>query len=158
VQNYANQGHVEMTDGNEVDVLYLADRISNICHEYEVQYIGFDPWNATGVVQLLQDKGIPERVLLKMPQSFGTYNEPFKALLSMIGNQKFRHNGNTVLRWMASNVAHKEDPNGNIRPDKGKSQDKIDGICAMLMGMALATHYGKEAQAYSQTGSGVILF
>lgn len=158
LHNYAAQGHIETTEGNEIDVLYLADRIVNICQDFDVQHIGYDPWNSTGVVQLIQDKGIPNHVLMKMPQSFGTYNEPFKKLLSLIGSGKFRHNGNTVLRWMASNVAHKEDPSGNIRPDKGKSADKIDGICATLMGMAIASHYGIDSSVYSTAGSGVVLF
>ena len=100
----------------------------SICQDFDVQNIGYDPWNATGVIQLIQDKGIPNNVLVKMPQSFATYNEPFKRLLSLISSSKFKQNGNNVLRWMASNVAHKEDSSGNIRPDKGKSADKIDGI------------------------------
>jgi phage terminase large subunit-like protein len=92
-----------------------------------------------------------------MPQSFATYNEPFKRLLSLISSSKFKQNGNNVLRWMASNVAHKEDSSGNIRPDKGKSADKIDGICATLMAMALASHYGSDTSVYSTSGAGVIL-
>jgi phage terminase large subunit-like protein len=158
IRNYATRGEVELTDGNEVDVLYLADRIFEICQEYDVQYIGFDPWNSSGVTQLLKDRGLPEHVLMKMPQTFGTYNEPFKTFLGWIGNGKFQHNGNDVMRWMAANVAHKEDASGNIRPDKGKSAEKIDGICSMLMGIALATHYGNDFGIYSTSGSGVILF
>lgn len=155
---YAEHGMIETTEGNEVDVLYLSDRLVSICQDFDVQYIGYDKWNATGVTQLIQDKGIPNHVLTQMPQSFATYNEPFKQLLTLIGNGKFRHNGNSVLRWMASNVAHKEDPSGNIRPDKGKSADKIDGICATLMGMALAAKFGLDTSIYSTTGSGVVLF
>jgi len=158
LQAYAERGQIEMTDGNEVDVLHLTDRIFSICQEYDVQYIGYDPWNATGVTQLLEDKGIPHRVFINMPQSFGTYNEPLKRLLTLLGSGKFRHNGNSVLRWMASNVAAKEDPSGNIRPDKGKSADKIDGICATLMGMAIASKHGLDTNVYSTTGSGVVLF
>jgi phage terminase large subunit-like protein len=157
LHNYAAQGHIETTEGNEIDVLYLADRIVSICQDFDVQNIGYDPWNATGVIQLIQDKGIPNNVLVKMPQSFATYNEPFKRLLSLISSSKFKQNGNNVLRWMASNVAHKEDSSGNIRPDKGKSADKIDGICATLMAMALASHYGSDTSVYSTSGAGVIL-
>lgn len=158
VRNFASQGHVETTDGNEVDVAYLCDRIVSICQDFDVQHIGFDPWNATGVTQGLKERGVPDHVLMKMPQSFGTYNEPFKRLLTFIGSGKFRHDGNTVLRWMANNVAHKEDSSGNIRPDKGKSSEKIDGICAMLMGMALAGHYTTDQSIYNTSGSGVVLF
>jgi phage terminase large subunit-like protein len=158
LQNYAAQGHIEVTSGNEVDVIYLAQRVYDICQQFDVRYLGYDPWNSTGVIQLMIEKGIPERVLTKMPQSFATYNEPFKRLLTLLPAGKFKHNGNTVLRWMASNVAAKEDPSGNIRPDKGKSADKIDGICAMLMGMALAQNFGTQYNAYANAGSGVVLF
>ena len=101
---------------------------------------------------------MPESWLVKMPQSFSTYNEPFKQLLTMLGSGKFRHDGNSVLRWMAANVAHKEDVNGNIRPDKGKSAEKIDGICATLMGLALAIQHSTEQSVYATSGSGVVFF
>jgi phage terminase large subunit-like protein len=158
IRNFAERGSVEMTDGNEVDIRYLADRITEISRPYDVRHIGFDPWNASGVTQLLKENGIPDHVLLKMPQTFGTYNEPFKKLLSMLATGKIHHDGNEVLRWMAANVAHKEDPSGNIRPDKGKSAEKIDGICAMLMGLGLLIHYGSDTSVYSTEGGGVVLF
>lgn len=158
IRNFADRGYVEMTDGNEVDVARICDRITEICQEFSVERIGFDPWNATGVTQGLKDRGVPESVLVKMPQSFGTYNEPFKRLLGLLVSGKFRHDGNQVLRWMAANVAHKEDSSGNIRPDKGKSAEKIDGICATLMGMALAGHHTADTSVYDMAGSGVVLF
>jgi phage terminase large subunit-like protein len=156
--SYGQQGHIEMTDGNEIDVFHLASRIVEICDKFEVQYIGYDPWNSTGVIQAMVNNGLPENVLVKMPQTFATYNEPFKRMLAAVENQKLEQNGNNVLRWMAGNTAAKEDPSGNMRPDKGKSADKIDGICAMLMGMALSISYGQNERAYMSKGSGVVLF
>ncbi len=158
IRAFAARGDVETTSGNEVDVQELSERITEICQQFDVQAIGFDPWNATGVTQKLKELGMPDSLLVKMPQSFSTYNEPFKRLLSMLGSGKFRHDGNQVLRWMAANLSHKEDSSGNIRPDKGKSAEKIDGICATLMGLALATQHAVGVSAYSSTGSGVILF
>lgn len=38
-----------------------------------------------------------------------------------------------TLRWMMSNVAIKQDPAGNIKPDKAKSTDRIDGVVAAIM-------------------------
>ena len=158
IRNFADQGFVEMTDGNEVDISHICDRVTSIVQEYDCQYIGYDPWNATGVTQGLKDRGLPESVLVKMQQSFGTYNEPFKRLLGLLSSGKFRHDGNQVLRWMAANVAHKEDPSGNIRPDKGKSAEKIDGICATLMGLALAGQFSADTSIYDTAGSGIVLF
>lgn len=158
IRNFAERGFVALTRGNEVDVAELSEGIIDICSEHECVHIGFDPWNSTGVTQRLKELGMPEHVLVKMPQSFGTYNEPFKKLLTFLGNGKFRHDGNEVLRWMASNTTHREDASGNIRPDKGKSAEKIDGVCAMLMGLSLAITFGGDASAYSSPSSGVVLF
>ena len=56
----------------------------------------------------------------------------------MIASRKIAHDGNPVLRWMASNVTLKQDSSGNFRPDKSKSADRIDGVVAMLMSLELA--------------------
>jgi len=158
VRNFAEQGWLDLTDGNEIDIAYLSERVFTILQDYDVQYLGYDPWNATGVTQRLQVLGVPEHKLLKMPQTFSTYNEPFKKFLGMLAGGKVHQNGNAVLRWMMSNVAHKEDASGNIRPDKGKSSEKIDGVSATLMALGLAIHYGLESGAYDNAGSGVVMF
>lgn len=40
---------------------------------------------------------------------------------------------------MADNIVVKTDPAGNIKVDKEKSTEKIDGIVALIMGLARAT-------------------
>ena len=42
---------------------------------------------------------------------------------------KIEHLGNPLLRWMLASTVVKTDPAGNIKPDKEKSAEKIDGIC-----------------------------
>lgn len=158
IRNFADQGFVEITEGNEVDVMHVAQRIADICAPFDVRRIGFDPWNAAGPTQRLKELGIPENTLVKMPQSTGTYNEAIKLMLSMLGNKRLRHDGNRVLRWMASNAAGREDVNGNLRFDKAKSGDKIDGMTALGMALALYISEGPESSAYMSEGSGVILF
>ena len=56
------------------------------------------------------------------------------------------HGGNPVLRWMASNVSIEQDAADNWKPSKKKSIERIDGIVALIMGLARAatqpqTHY-----------------
>ena len=47
--------------------------------------------------------------------------------------RKLNHGGNPILRFMADSVAVRApDIDGYIKPDKDKSQGKIDGIVAML--------------------------
>lgn len=152
VQNFIDKGVIETTAGEEVNVYALANRLVDLIGEHQVTGLGFDPWNATALMQQLQDQGVPGDILVKLPQTFSTYNEPFKKLVGLVASHKVCHGGNEVLRWMASNTAHKEDPSGNIRPDKGRSGDKIDGICALLMGMALELNNINSAADYIGSG------
>ena len=69
---------------------------------------------------------------------------PTKELLTYILARKITHGGNPVLRWMANNVVVKTDSAGNLKPDKGKSIEKIDGIVAMIMSLELAIRYGND--------------
>jgi phage terminase large subunit-like protein len=39
---------------------------------------------------------------------------------------------------MAQNVVVKQDPAGNVKPDKAKSTEKIDGIVATIMALGIA--------------------
>ena len=48
------------------------------------------------------------------------------------GTKKLRHGGNPVLAWMARNLALKQDAAGNLKPDRERSADKIDGIVALV--------------------------
>lgn len=157
VRQFADMGHIRTTPGNVIDDQWLVNDIYEIMDRFSVRYLGFDGWRADTPIQLLHKEGIPLEVMRKMPQTFSTYNEPFQKLLSWLIDGSFKHDGNKVLRWMASNVAHKEDPSGNIRPDKGRSAEKIDGISAMLMAMGLQLHYGSDEGAYTSGNSGVIL-
>lgn len=158
IRSFADAGFVEVTEGNEVDVMHVAKRITEICAPFDVRRIGFDPWNAAGPTQRMKELGIPDDVLIKMVQGTSTYNEAIKQLLSMLGSQRFQHDGNKVLRWMASNAAGLADSNGNLKFHKGKSGDKIDGMTALGMALALYINENPESSAYKTSGSGVILF
>jgi phage terminase large subunit-like protein len=46
--------------------------------------------------------------------------------------------GHPILRWMADNVAVRQDPAGNLKPDKSKSSERIDGIVALAMALGRA--------------------
>ena len=80
-------------------------------------------------IKLLSD-GLP---MVQVGQTFAMLSDPSKDLEARIAAGKVRHGGHPVLRWMASNCAIAQDPAGNIKPDKSKSSEKIDGIVALVM-------------------------
>ena len=69
---------------------------------------------------------------------------PTKELMRLVLNQQIAHGGHPVLRWMMDNIFIKTDPAGNIKPDKEKSTEKIDGAVATIMALDRAIRCGAE--------------
>ena len=57
-----------------------------------------------------------------------------------------------MLAWMMSNVIMSEDPAGNIKPDKKKSTEKIDGVVALIMGLDRAIRHIPDPPVYEERG------
>lgn len=72
--------------------------------------------------------------------------------------QKIAHRGHPVLRWMMDNIFIRTDPAGNIKADKEKSTEKIDGAIATIMGLDRAIRCGTDTSAsvYDDRGLFVI--
>ncbi len=79
--------------------------------------------------------------VLGMGQGFLSMAAPTKELERRLLLKKVHHGGNPVLRWMAGNVAVKQDAAGNLKPDKEKSAACIDGIPALLMALDRAMRH-----------------
>jgi phage terminase large subunit-like protein len=72
-------------------------------------------------------------------------NPPTKELMRLTLDQKIAHGGHPVLRWMMDNVYVRTDPAGNIKMDKEKSTEKIDGAVALVMALDRAIRCGNDA-------------
>ena len=68
-------------------------------------------------------------------QGYKDMSPPSKELYKLMMEGKIQHGGHPVLKWMGQNVVMRQDPAGNIKPDKEKSVEKIDGIVALIMGL-----------------------
>lgn len=133
---WMNAGFIKATPGNVADYDQIEKDILDDWERYNIRTIAFDPWNATATSNHLQAAGVK---MFDFQQSVKSYNEPMKELEKLILSRKLIHDGNLVLRWMAKNVSVKKDPSGNERPDRETSSDKIDGVCAAIMALAMAT-------------------
>ena len=73
--------------------------------------------------------------------------------MKLVLEKRIAHGGNPVLRWMMDNIYVKQDPAGNIKPDKEKSTEKIDGAVAMIMALDRAIRCGGEPESvYNHRG------
>ena len=71
--------------------------------------------------------------------------------------QKIAHGGHPVLRWMMDNIFIRTDPAGNIKPDKEKSTEKIDGAVATIMALGRAVLNTGSTGASVYDGRGLLI-
>lgn len=145
-------GALETTEGDYVDQNAVQQAIEEALDMFEVERIGFDPWNARKLVTDLQRDGADPDLFVEMRQGIPTLGEPTKQFERLVYSGQLDHGGNPVLRWMASNVVVRFDENMNFAPAKKKSGEKIDGIVAAVMAIGLAFAGDVEDDTHEYTG------
>ena len=78
-------------------------------------------------------------------QGFKDMSAATKELMKLTLEQKLAHGGHPALRWMMDNIYIRQDPAGNIKPDKEKSTEKIDGVVAPIMALDRAIRGGADS-------------
>jgi phage terminase large subunit-like protein len=68
------------------------------------------------------------------------------------------HGGNPVMRWMLSNVEVARDQAGNIKPDRKRKENKIDGVVAAIMALAESTVPVPQSSYLFEPGAKLITF
>ena len=74
-------------------------------------------------------------ILSPFGQGYASMSAPTKELEKMVLKNEINHLGNPVLRWQMQNVSLRTDPAENIKIDKAKSSEKVDGIVALVMAL-----------------------
>lgn len=129
---WERQGYIHTTEGNVIHYGFIERFIEELGKKYHIKEIAYDRWNATQMVQNLEDEGF---TMVPFGQGFKDMSPPSKELYKLLMEGSIIHGGNPVLKWMAQNVVMRQDPAGNIKPDKERSVEKIDGIVALIMGL-----------------------
>lgn len=123
------------TEGNVVHYGFIEKFIERLGERFNIREIAFDRWGAVQMVQNLEGMG------------FKDMGPPTKELMKLTLEQKLAHGGYLVLRWMMDNIYIRNDPAGNIKADKEKSTEKIDGAIATIMGLDRAIRCGNDVTA-----------
>ncbi|EYE87124.1 terminase, partial [Fervidicella metallireducens AeB] len=106
---------------------------------YNIREIAFDRWGAVQMVKNLEGMGF---TVVPFGQGFKDMSTPTKELMKSTLEQKLAHGGHPVLRWNMDNIFIRTDPAGNIKADKEKSTEKIDGAVATIMAFDRAIRCG----------------
>lgn len=130
---WVRQGLIKATEGNVVDYRVIRADMNALAEKFHIREVAFDRWNSQSLVTDLQDDGF---TMVAFGQGFASMSAPSKEFEKLVLGKKLIHCKHPVLRWMFSNVTVRQDPAGNLKPDKEKSGEKIDGIVAGIMGLA----------------------
>lgn len=138
---WEKQGYVKTTEGNVVHYGFIENFIEELGTIYNIREIAFDRWGAVQMVQNLDNMGF---TVVPFGQGFKDMSPPTKELMKLTLEQKIAHSGHPVLRWNMDNIFVRTDPAGNIKADKEKSSEKIDGAIATIMALDRAIRCGGE--------------
>ena len=152
--DFAREGLLTLTEGNVIDYGHIRKFIGEWGARFPIRRIAVDRWNAASIITDLGDDGF---TMVPFGQGFGSMSAPTKELDRLVASGELSHGGNPVLRWMASNAVVSQDPAGNLKPNKEKAADKIDGIVALIMAIGtMIAPYGKETGPSIYETRGVI--
>ena len=137
---WERQGFIKTTEGNVVHYGFIEQFIKELGEKYNIKEIAFDRWGAVQMVQNLEGMGF---TVVPMGQGFVSMSPPTKELMKLTLEKKIAHGGHPVLRWNMDNICIRTDPAGNIKADKAKSTEKIDGAIALIMALDRALRCGQ---------------
>lgn len=132
---WVKAGLLHLTDGTMIDYAQIETDIRGWCKQFNVTAIRFDQYGSAGIVSNLAADGFSAAILDKSAKNF---TPPARDLETRVRHGRFKHDGNSCLKWMASNVVVRRGVDGSLLPKKESSEspNKIDGIDAILQAMS----------------------
>ncbi|MDR5586026.1 terminase large subunit [Clostridium aquiflavi] len=146
---WKKQGFLETTEGNVIHYAFIENFIDKLGTQFNIKEIAFDRWGAVQMVQNLDGLGF---TVVPFGQGYKDMSPPTKELMKITLEQKIAHGGHPVLSWMMDNIFVRTDPAGNIKPDKEKSTEKIDGAVALIMALDRAIRHESKESVYEKRG------
>lgn len=143
------RGELTVTDSLVTDYEVIRAALEADRGRYEIRELAYDPWNAVQLAAELSDDGW---VMVQMAQSARAMTASAAELLRLIAAGRFGHGRSGIMRWQAGNVVTRSDPSGNIRFDRQRSTEKIDGMVAVVMGLDRALRRSEKATDYVAAG------
>ena len=146
---WKKQGFIQTTEGNVVHYGFIEQFICQLGERYNIREIAYDRWNATMMVQALEDDGF---TMIPFGQGFKDMSPPTKELMRLVLERHINHGGHPVLRWNMDNAFVRTDPAGNLKIDKEKSTEKVDGAVALVMALDRAMKNQGGGSVYDERG------
>lgn len=151
---WVREGFLTLTSGNVLDHRAVVEQIDQDARRFNVVDLAYDRWGMSQMRNDLADAGL---TVVETGQGFASLSGPTKEFERLLLAGELHHGGNPLVRWQAGHVVVRTDPAGNLKPDKERSHEKIDGVVAAIMALDRLTRDGApKRSAYDGRGLDVI--
>ena len=148
---WAREGYIRLTPGNVIDHATIKADFEEDYQKFDIQEVAFDRWGFEGLRQQLNAEGVNEDVFVSFGMGYVSMSAPSKKLEELVLAGEIAHGGNPVFRWMAGNTVVETDSADNIKPNKKKSTERIDGIVSTIMALGRAITIPEEKPSIYET-------
>jgi len=148
-RQWEREGWLTLTPGNVIDYDRLFADLVEYRAKYRINEVAFDRWGAEMLRQKLVDAGL---IMVEFGQGYRSMSSPAKEFERLVLSGRLHHDANPILRWNLDSTVITSDAAGNIKPDKSKSTQRIDGIVASVMALDRAIRHGSGASIYETQG------
>ena len=131
-QGWEQVGLLTVTQGAVTDFAAIEEDLMRDSSDYQVEEVAYDPFQATQLSTRMSEQGLP---MVETRPTVLNFSEPMKQLEALVLDGRLHHDGDPVLEWMVSNVVCFRDAKDNIYPRKERSDNKIDGVVALIMAL-----------------------
>lgn len=134
---WRDKGFITITEGDVIDHQIIRKKILELSSIFVINSIAYDSTFAITLVTELGQDGLTMNPYGQGPRNMGA---PIYQMEQLIMEKKMHHFGNPVMRWMMSNVMIVRDGYANMKIDKEKSHESVDGPVsnAMAIGQYLS--------------------
>jgi phage terminase large subunit-like protein len=150
---WMRNGLITPIPGEVIDYAYIYEQIEQDVARFQVREIGYDRYQAAEIYVRLANAGL---TMVQIAQTTGGMNGGMRVLEHLIAGRLLAHGDHAVLTWNIHNVVVYQDSNGNIKPDKRKSTEKIDGAVALVMALGRATLHDAAASSSMYDDPGIV--
>ena len=131
-EDFINEGSLVILDGTVLDMMEVYNDLDEYIEskEYDVQCLGYDPYNAKEFIQRWATEH-GEYGIEKVPQGVKTESVPLGELKDLSEDRKLIFD-QLLMQFAMGNCITAEDTNGNRKLLKKRYEEKIDNVAALL--------------------------
>ena len=127
---WQDAGWVKLTNAKTVSDEFVFDQIKDALDSYDVRNVAFDRWGSKDITKLFDARGVK---IVDFGQGYKDMSPAIKRFEELIDSRKIWQDGNPCLAWNISNCVITQDSAENVKFDKEKARQRIDGAVATAM-------------------------